>query len=761
MSSVLYAHTREGRPREDWHVLLDHLEATARLAAKFAAAFGAEGWGHLEGLWHDVGKSGAAFQDYLAACSEAGDGVHESEVRGRVDHSTAGTQHAVKCGPPGRLLAYCIAGHHAGLPDNEGEQSSLRQRLEKLIEPLGSLPAELLDKPLPPTRKLKLPPGASSRQCGFTLAFFTRMLFSCLVDADFLDTEAFMSPERAEQRQAPRATCKELLDRLDRHLAEKQKNADDTPVNRQRRDVLAACREKARLDPGFFSLHVPTGGGKTLSSLAFGLTHAVHHDKRRVIYAIPFTSIIEQTADVFREALDDLREELLEHHSNLEPDDPARQTERTRLAAENFDATLIVTTNVQLFESLFANRTSRCRKLHRLANSVIILDEAQTLPVNLLAPTLAVLQELVNNYGATVVLCSATQPAVEKRDDFRIGLDGVRPIIDEPVRLHHALRRTTVERLGPTANEELAARLRSEHQVLCVVNSKRHAADLFNALDDPNALHLSASMCAAHRAKVVAKIRKRLCSGDPCRVISTQVIEAGVDVDFPTVFRAEAGLDSIAQAAGRCNREGRLTDDAGNPQLGRVVVFDYDSKTYRTVPLISRAADHFREVAPDHLADLLAPGAIEAFFRLHYWQKGGENGSGWDRGAEGQSILDCFEADRKTFLHAQFRTAAEAYQLIDDAQTPVLVPYGSRGEDLIAELTSMPDPPDPQWLRSFDRNAQRYVVGVWDRGLRTLLENGVLLDLHGRYCLGNSKSYDKRTGLSFDEVGLGPDNLII
>ena len=316
----------------------------------------------------------------------------------------------------GRLLAYCIAGHHAGLPDNQGESSSLEQRLRKVdIEPIGSVPSELLDKPLPSMPRLKLPPDATRRRAGFSLAFYTRMLFSCLVDADFLDTESFMSPERSELRKGDHATCDQLLDRLNRHLDDKQKNAADTPVNRRRRDVLASCRERAMLPPGFFSLNVPTGGGKTLSSLAFALTHAVLHHKRRVVYAIPFTSIIEQTADVFRKALDDLADEVLEHHSSLEPDDPSRQSDRTRLAAENFDATLIVTTNVQLFESLFACRTSRCRKLHRLAKSVIILDEAQTLPVSLLAPTLAALQELVNNYGATVVLCSATQPAVEKR----------------------------------------------------------------------------------------------------------------------------------------------------------------------------------------------------------------------------------------------------------------------------------------------------------------------------------------------------------
>ena len=270
-------------------------------------------------------------------------------------------------------------------------------------------------------------------------------------------------------------------------------------------------------------------------------------------------------------------------------------------------------------------------------------------------------------------------------------------------------------------------------------------------------------MCAAHRADVVAEIKRRLRPNvnASCRVVSTQVVEAGVDLDFPTVFRAEAGLDSIAQAAGRCNREGRLADDAGKPRLGRVVVFDYDSKTYPTVTLITLATAHFREIAPDHLADLLAPEAIEAFFRLHYWQQGGDDERGWDRGTEGQSILDCFDADPKVLLHAQFRTAAEVYKVIDDAQTPVIVPYGDRGRDLIAELTSMPADPDPKWLRAFDRSAQRYAVNVYDRALGVLLANEVLLEFHGRYCLGNPLAYDAKVGLKFDTVGIDPEMLIL
>jgi len=758
MALVSFAHTKEGRPPEEWEPLDEHLRLVRSLARDFAAAFGSGAWGELAGLWHDLGKYSQAFQGYLHA-SAGGDDLHRSEVSGRVDHSTAGAQHAARSGVPGRLLAYCIAGHHAGLPDDEGGDSGLSFRLEKRIDPIDAAPPELLAEPLPPLPKLAV--DGNRQRAAFALAFWTRMLFSCLVDADFLATERFMNPERAAQRPKSTVTPAQLIARLDEHLDQKQRAAADTAVNHRRREALAACRNKANLAPGLFSLNVPTGGGKTLSSLAFALTHAVAHGLRRVVYAIPFTSIIEQTADVFRTALGNLRSEVLEHHSNLEPDDPERQSVRSRLAAENFDAPLVVTTNVQLFEALFANRTSRCRKLHRLAKSVIILDEAQTLPPRLLAATLAALEELARNYGATVVLCTATQPAIERRDGFPIGLQEVRPIVDDPQALHEALRRTHVERAGVMSEHNVIERLRGERQVLCIVNSRRHAADLYKQLADPDALHLSASMCARHRSKVLRLIRQRLRRGLPCRVVATQVVEAGVDVDFPAVYRAVAGLDSIAQAAGRCNREGGLVGGDGQPRTGRVVVFDYDAKQYPTDSLITRGARIFREVAPDHAHDLLSPAAVDAYFRLHYWQQGGDDGRGWDRGREGTSVMDCFAWDGKIGLHAQFRTAADAYRLIDDAQTPILVPFGARGEELIRQLESMPDPPDPNGLRQFDRAAQRYVVGVYDRNLWTLKNNGVLLERHGRYFLGNRAAYDQKLGLTFEAVGLDVDRTII
>jgi CRISPR-associated endonuclease/helicase Cas3 len=753
---AFFAHSVRGRPQSEWEPLADHLAEVGRRGAAFAAVFAAEKWGELAGLWHDLGKYSARFQEYLASTTAGGG--HGGEVAGRIDHSTAGAQHAAALGPLGRLLAYCIAGHHAGLPDGEGTAAGLRLRLQKPVEAwLPDAPPELVNRPLPSPPRLR--PTGDHRRDAFAIGFFTRMLFSCLVDADYLATEAFLSPERAARRPRPPATLADLLARLDAHLAEKQRTASATPVNRARQRVLAACGEKARLPPGLFSLNVPTGGGKTLSSLAFALAHGAEHGLRRVLYGIPFTSIIEQTGEAFRAALGDLGDQVLEHHSDIEPDDPVRQSERSRLSAENFDASLIVTTNVQLFESLFSCKPSRCRKLHRLARSVIVLDEAQALPPSLLAPTLAALDELVRNYRCSVVLCTATQPAIERRNGFPIGLDGVRPIIDDPQDLHAALQRTRVELVGRLTNQEVAERLSRERQVLCVVNSRRHAADLFRLLEGPDAFHLSASMCAAHRAEVLATIRLRVSpdANQPCRVVSTQVIEAGVDVDFPCVYRAAAGLDSVAQAAGRCNREGLM--DGGRPGAGRVYVFDYDERAHRPPPLIRRATGHFREVAPDYSGDLLSPPAVEAYFRLHYWQQGGDDGAGWDRGHEGHTVMRCFGGEDGDPAHHQFRQANDRYRLIDDAQIPVLVPYGIRGQQVIDDLASMPDSPDPGRLRTLDRAAQRYVVRVWGGSLRRLLEQG-LFERHGRYYLGDAAAYDPRLGLSFDALGLDIDALI-
>ena len=765
-----------------WEPLDVHLREVAALAAEFAGRFGAEAWGRLAGLWHDLGKYAPAFQEYLertAALAE--DDPHRAELRGSVPHAIAGACHAVRQSSPlGRVLAWCIAGHHAGLantvadPDlGEAPRAGLDHKLThaaaEVEAALEHAPRELLQGSIPEWPGLCLD-GHDARRASFQVAFFVRMVFSCLVDADYLCTERFMRPEQAGKREREAVTIAHLADRLDAHLAQLSGEATPSTVNRCRQAVLDACREAAPQSPGLFALTVPTGGGKTLSSLAFALDHARMHGLERVIVAIPFTSIIEQNAAVYRRALGDLGRHVLEHHSNLDRADD-KEGERARLAAENWDAPLVVTTNVQLLESLYASRPGRCRKLHRIANSVIVLDEAQALPANLLRPTLAALNELVTNYGCSIVLCTATQPALDKRDEFQIGLPQPREIIPPAQRgqLFDALKRVEIERPGVIDDASLIDQLAGEQQVLCIVNTRGHAADLFEALTERlgesavmtrhgveqprvgTCLHLSANMCPRHRSAMLRLIRRRLANGEPCRVVSTQLVEAGVDVDFPVVYRTMAGLDAIAQAAGRCNREGRRA------QPGRVVVFEPDGKERRLPHFVRAAVDHARQVAPDH-PDLLSPAAQHAYFRLHYWDEGTR--SDWDRppgaGREAGGVLDCFA---KQGTHLQFRTATHRYRFIEDTQTPVLIPYGPRGRVLIKKLQAMDDSPG----REFHRKLQRWVVTVHKPMLERMLDaRAILPDDHltERWLLGNDAGYDRRVGLRADVAGLEPAALM-
>ena len=486
----MYAHSNPQHPEEYalWEPLYSandgHLDRVAERCAVFASeAFKFIGhdngcWqtlGRLTGFWHDLGKFSDDFQCYLKQAT--GVDAHTSEVIGRVDHTSAGAQHAVECLPPGigALLAYPIAGHHAGLLDGLGTGTCLKARLTKTVPQWKQqAPADLLKPPTIPPCNLPNNP--------FAIAFATRMLFSCLVDADFLATESFMNPEQSAQRRSENIEFSQLDTLLHDYLA-KRFGKTASEVAQARTDVLSACLQAAEGKLGLYSLTVPTGGGKTLSSLAFALRHATRNGLRRVIYAIPFTSIIEQTAQTFRdvftsagEGYDDL---ILEHHSNF---DPEEETVRSRLASENWDSQLIVTTNVQLFESLFASRTSRCRKLHRIAGSVIILDEAQTLPIQFLEPCLKVLRLLVEQYGCTVVLCTATQPAIEYRDDFTIGLPEAFPIIGDAPGLYRRLKRVQVKDAGTLNCAALTERLAASNQVLAIVSTRRHASDIYQAL---------------------------------------------------------------------------------------------------------------------------------------------------------------------------------------------------------------------------------------------------------------------------------------
>jgi CRISPR-associated endonuclease/helicase Cas3 len=635
----------------------------------------------------------------------------------------------------GQLLAFCIAGHHTGLPDETSsndatQRSTLRFKLDTSKYSISdvSAPNLVLPKLISPLK----PSTAGRDEFPFQFAFFTRMLFSCLIDADRTRTEEFCDPEKAGVRclleaGQGRPSLVVLKDQLDVSLQKKQENAESTEVNHQRAFVLDHCREAAFQSPGFFSLNVPTGGGKTLSSLAFSLAHAVKHDLRRVVVAIPFTSIIEQTADVYRDALKPLADAgLVEHHTNLQPE---RDTRSNQFGTENWDAPLIVTTNVQLFESLFAYRATPCRKLHNLARSVIVLDEAQTIPVDLLKPALAALRELVLNYNCSIVLCTATQPALERRDDFELGLENVRPIIPDALPLFHALKRVEVHKLNKLPDSELAQRLANEKAALCIVNTRPHASRLYDqlaAISKPDdCFHLSTWMCGAHRRTVLKMIRERLKAQQPCRVVSTQLVEAGVDLDFPVVYRAEAGFDSIAQAAGRCNREGLLP-------MGLTYVFEAEEKP--PAGLQRAAADAGKELSSIY-SDPLAPDAIEAYFRLLYWSQK----HNWDK----HHVMEMMKVDwARNRALLQFREVAGAFQMIRDDQLPILVPYDVKAEHWRDKLMAGNLPFVPQ------RELQPYLVSIKKQALWKMQERGFVQEHEsGVWLLLNRSLYSGAKGL--------------
>lgn len=691
------AHLDGGRE----HLLAEHLGAVSGLARQFADQFGAGAWAELAGLWHDFGKFSPAFQRRIRILNDP----HRLEIAERVDHSTAGAVHAVDMlGAKGRLLAYLIAGHHAGLPDWSAETAggaSLKQRLQRralLADAMaGAPPRALLDRP----GKLPLPPSKKE-----VLHLWARFVFSALVDADFLDTEAFFQPGLPAERSNWPGIA-ELSDRLTAFLDAKAAAAEPTPVNAARTSLLADCRRAAVEPPGLFSITAPTGSGKTLSSLSFAMEHARRHGLRRVIYVIPYISITEQTADVFRKAFAPI-EAVLEHHS-------AAQEEagniRQRLAAENWDAPVIVTTAVQFFESLFAARPSRCRKLHNIARSVVVLDEAQTLPVHLLDPLLAALDALIAHFGVTAVLCTATMPALDPKPTAAGGFRGIRgnnhgrrEVVRDVGRLHGTLRRVRVQ-LPPsltdsTTWEALAGELMRERQALCIVDRRRHAQDLWKLL--PGALHLSAAMCGEHRAEVLRQIKDRLEAKDEVRVVSTQLIEAGVDVDFPIVFRALAGLDSLAQAAGRANREGRL------PDMGELRVFVPPEMPFD--PHLRRCLLKARALLDGHRDDPFHPAVFERYFEEIYWAVGPE-------GRDARKILPLLAPSPE--LGIEFRTAAERFRLIDEDSVQIVVAYGE-GIRLIEELRAS----DPS--RGLLRRAQRFSATLRRRDVEKLVASGAV-----------------------------------
>ena len=699
--------TEDGRTQ----TILEHLKGTASLCSAFAAAFDAEAQGQLAGMAHDIGKYSAAFQRRL----------HGGP---KVDHASAG---AFECLKAQQLAAaFAISGHHGGLPDGGGRGDAagagtfwgrINRASQGRLEDYHAWQSEFS---LP---HANTPAFAGTRLEGM---FFTRMLFSCLVDADYTDTGAFM--DNSPYLPASSSSMEELWRRLETYVSGwfPPKGA----LNMQRCAILEQCMSAgAQYGPGLFTLTVPTGGGKTVASLSFALAQAKARRMKRIVYVIPYTSIIEQTAQVFREILGD--ENVLEFHSGVQFDqqeDDASSPETAPLtrSVETWDVPVIVTTAVQFFESLYACQPSKCRKLHNLAQSVLIFDEAQMLPLPYLRPCVWAIAQLVRHYGASAVLCTATQPALDPIFQEFAPEIPIREICPMAEAHWESFRRVSFQQAGTLSWMDLAARLQQQEQVLCVVNTRRAAREVFHQLSGPGNFHLSTLMYPAHRKRILDEIRRRLRDGLPCRVVSTSLIEAGVDVDFPAVYRELSGLDSILQAAGRCNREGKRP-----PEDSIVTIFQGEDPP----PRLFETSIGAGKIVLDHCQDVSSRAAIHTYFSTLLDLKGAE-------AQDAHHILPLMESE-----FFPFRTVAERFHLIESPTTTVYLPL-EEGAGLVELLRS------GQYSRTLYRRLGQYGVSVYPQHLAALEQAGALEHLEdGSVVLRDIGLYTQTTGLTLEPSG--------
>lgn len=669
---MLYAHSRNAHGHR--HLLRDHLVQVAQRAAAFADVFASSELASSAGWLHDVGKIHPDFQRYLQEAEHS-----PSPSRRGPDHKGAGAVWAMQLHL--EVLAFLIAGHHGGLPARAELKVWLRERAQDATvqQALGLAMAAFSEvtHALPSSQSIP-----AFVKTPLEVELYVRLLFSALVDADYLDTEEHFHPQRAVKRAAS-VSMRVLWNIFEAYQQDQQHHIVPSHLNELRQQVYQQCCEAASWSPGFFRLTVPTGGGKTRSSLAFALLHAATHGLRRIVYAIPYMSITEQTADVFRAIFSDPHI-VLEHHSGLSLVDDSQDT-APQLASENWDAPLIVTTTVQLFESLLGCTPSRCRKLHNIAQSVIILDEAQMLPTHLLETMLDVLQCLVRSYGVTVVLCTATQPALDQHHGFP-GLQAIREILPDPAPLFTALARVTYQWPQPGERwswQQVATEIQTVSQALAVVNTRADARTLAHMLPD-GVLHLSTSLCGAHRRVVLQEVRRRLLHKETCYLVSTQLIEAGVDLDFPLVLRALGPLDSIAQAAGRCNREGVL-------QWGRVIVFDPQEGSippgsYRTGTMLTQA------LLRQGVLDLTDTGTYQRYFERYY------------------ALVDRDEPRvQAARSHLNYPEVAARFQMIEESQSVIVSYQDSARPTHLADLLQRLEQ-QPTERRFLLRSLQPYMV---------------------------------------------------
>lgn len=702
----------DGENREQ--SLLEHLQGTSALCEEFAAGFGMGYVGRLLGLYHDIGKYSCGFQKRI------------QEDGPKVDHSTAGAYELGRYFAP---LAFCIAGHHSGLM-NKGakgdlDNGTLVARMHKTLK--GNLDYSNFKNEVPPINidKKQLPIFTD----GYKAMLYIRMLFSCLVDADYLDTESLMQPRALVRGDFD--ALEVLYERYKDYVAKWGEPV--SKINKKRTEIRKECIAAAHGEEGLYSLTVPTGGGKTVASLGFALEHAMtHKNKQRIIYVIPYTSIIEQTADVFREIVGS--KNVVEHHMNVDyedteenlPENKKIENEQKKLATENWDAPIIVTTNVQFFESLHAKKTSRCRKLHNIANSIVIFDEAQMLPNEFLVPCVQTIQELVNAYHVTAVLCTATQPSLDKF----CTQNKPKEICTDVAGLYNFFRRVKFKTITFNAKEALIAKLNEQEQALCIVNSKKTVQQVYDGLTGEGCYHLSTFMYPEHRKRVLAEVKERLQKNLPCKLVATSLVEAGVDVDFPTVFRELAGLDSIIQAAGRCNRENKRPVDESI-----VYVFELPSDGGK-IPSFVRQPREVAQMVIREYADIASVEAIKKYFdQLHDYK--------------GESLDLRNIISRSSNL--PFSDIADDFKLIDDTGRSIFIPCNEESNELLAKLR------EGVRNRALLRKAGRYVVNVYENQFLKLQEAGIIEVLDENInILTDMAIYNEHKGLVVNvEDGIG------
>ena len=744
-----YAHTAETEAgerdpnRSHWQPLSEHLQNVADKAREFGGPCGLMDEAHLAGLLHDLGKYGKRFQQRL-----------EDPAIRRINHWAYGAYVAFQ--EKNIRLPFVIDGHHTGMPaftSDEFKRSLKNSMLDfhtgnGVVLETGN--EESVDELLvrADNDAISLGPFPKTREMSFASALRTRMLFSCLVDADFLDTESHFDPKRAKERSVPLLSEEAAFEVVIRHLNDLSRQGTVETVNRMRQRLLADCLSAAELPPELFSLTAPTGSGKTLASLAFALKHCCHHNAnlpttsadrfRRVIVVIPFTSIIEQTAKVFRDLFKPIfgPDYVLEHHSagdwgeldsDLGRDAEDRRIQKARLAAENWSSPLVVTTSVQFFESLFAHKPSRCRKLHNIARSVVIFDEVQTLPPRLVPSLLSAVNCLTRDYGVTAVFCTATQPAFGTAAQAIDDGWHPREISSQPDALAETLKRTSItirskeDPESPSDWPDFAGELARHDRVLCVVNTRAQAAELFRLLPEAGRFHLSAAMCAAHRLDQLAVIRQRLKDRKTCRLISTQLIEAGVDVDFPIAYRALGPLDSIIQTAGRCNREGRSLEPRPvivfTPPAGGMPRGAYKTATQVTESFLAEFSD-----VPLH-----QPETYSSYFARLYAMLGPDSAND-DPAYRASKDFD-------------FPAAAKACQLISEKTRSILVPYGY-GRELIKTIRHQ-----QHLTADLARRCQRFSINIYEGEFQQARSTGIITPLlKDESMFFWSSSYDDQLG---------------